>query len=174
MGLSLARALRLTPPAQLAGQPAGVVAFAGAGGKTTAIFQLAHELPAPVIITTTTHFGAWQASLADRHVILSRNELGGDLMAHGVTLVTGPKTNDQRLAAPGDTSALWLHDVARSRGITMLIEADGARQKPLKAPADHEPAIPPFATLVVVLRVSRAWEGHSRMNSSTGRSSLPR
>jgi molybdenum cofactor cytidylyltransferase len=33
----------------------------------------------------------------------------------------------------------------------LLIEADGSRQKPLKAPAAHEPPIPTFADIVVVV-----------------------
>ncbi len=45
------------------------LAFVGAGGKTTAIFKAARELsgtrgldghPKTVLVTTTTHFGAWQ------------------------------------------------------------------------------------------------------------------
>ncbi len=31
----------------------------------------------------------------------------------------------------------------------VLVEADGSRMRPIKAPADHEPVIPPDATLVV-------------------------
>ena len=48
--MNLAQALRLPP--------ASSVAFVGAGGKSTALFQLARELNPPVIITATTHLGA--------------------------------------------------------------------------------------------------------------------
>ena len=44
-------------------QPHDIVAFAGAGGKTSAMFRLADELVAQgkrVIITTTTRLGAAQ------------------------------------------------------------------------------------------------------------------
>ena len=34
---------------------------------------------------------------------------------------------------------------------TVLIEADGAKGKPLKYPAPHEPVIPPFSGMVFVL-----------------------
>jgi probable selenium-dependent hydroxylase accessory protein YqeC len=34
---------------------------------------------------------------------------------------------------------------------TVLVEADGSRGLPFKAPADHEPVIPSSATLVVVV-----------------------
>ena len=65
--LSLARALRL---AQI---PPPRVAFVGAGGKTTALFQLAKEL-APCLVTITTHFGAWQVDLANQQFIIRKPE----------------------------------------------------------------------------------------------------
>ena len=37
------------------------------------------------------------------------------------------------------------------RRIPLFIEADGSRQKPLKAPAGHEPAIPGFVHQVLVV-----------------------
>jgi probable selenium-dependent hydroxylase accessory protein YqeC len=35
--------------------------------------------------------------------------------------------------------------------VPLLIEADGSRMRPLKAPGEHEPPIPAFATQVVVV-----------------------
>jgi molybdenum cofactor cytidylyltransferase len=41
----------------------------------------------------------------------------------------------------------------------LLIEADGSRMKPVKAPAAHEPVIPPFVdTVVVVAGLSALWQ----------------
>ena len=84
MGLNLAKALRLDhiPPPR--------VAFVGAGGKTTALFQLAKEL-SPCIVTTTTHLGAWQVGEADQHIIIRKpediNQLE-EIAFSGVILVT--------------------------------------------------------------------------------------
>ena len=64
--LTLAKALRLDQV------PAPRVAFVGAGGKTTALFQAAREL-APCIVTTTTHLGAWQAEEADEHIVVGEH-----------------------------------------------------------------------------------------------------
>jgi hypothetical protein len=44
-----------------------------------------------------------------------------------------------------------LRELAGHHDLPLLIEADGARQKALKAPAAHEPAIPEFVDMVVVL-----------------------
>jgi molybdenum cofactor cytidylyltransferase len=44
-----------------------------------------------------------------------------------------------------------LHDVHEHHKLPLLIEADGSRQRPLKAPADHEPVIPEFVDAVIVV-----------------------
>jgi len=44
---------------------------------------------------------------------------------------------------------LWLYHYCKENTIPLLIEADGSRQKPLKAWADHEPPIPSFVDLMV-------------------------
>jgi molybdenum cofactor cytidylyltransferase len=126
------------------------MAFTGAGGKTTAMFQLARSLPQPVIVTATSHLGAWQVDQADRHIMTDSpgplEELGHGLQ--GVVLVTGLLEGDR--TRPVDEGLLaWLHAYCGSHAIPLLIEADGSRQKPLKAWADHEPAIPGFVDQVV-------------------------
>ncbi len=126
-------------------------AFVGAGGKTTVMFQLARELSkrSPVIVTATSHLGAWQTSLADRHILAeSPREIGE--IREGVTLVTGSIEGDR--TQPVNSSVLsWLHEVARKENYPLFIEADGARGLPLKAPAAHEPPIPDFVGTVVVV-----------------------
>ena len=143
----LARALRLSPPS---GERSALIAFVGAGGKTTGMFQLARELPPPVLVTTTTHLGPWQASLADQHIYA---ESTGDierLAPRGVTLVSGPVQGD-RLKGVTEDVLLWLRACAKEQGFPLLVEADGARQKPLKSPNEHEPAVPGFADRVIVV-----------------------
>lgn len=151
MGLTLAKALRLLPsdPSLIQDRPATVTAFVGAGGKTTAIFQLAHELPPPVLVTASTHLANEQTTWADRHVIARAAKDLDDLAVNGVTLVTGPHTDDGRTVGVEPDLVGALRDLARRIGAPLLIEADGSRQRPLKAPAEHEPALPAFADLVV-------------------------
>ncbi|MDD2920949.1 MAG: selenium cofactor biosynthesis protein YqeC [Anaerolineales bacterium] len=141
--MNLTRALRINP---LSPQR---VAFTGAGGKTTALFQLARELKS-AIVASATHLGAWQVSLADHHIIAnSINDLK-DLPARGVILVTGEIENER--TKPVTPAVLdWLRAESENEETPLLIEADGSRQKPLKAPAAHEPPIPDFAEIVVVV-----------------------
>jgi molybdenum cofactor cytidylyltransferase len=41
--------------------------------------------------------------------------------------------------------------LANDHHLPLLVEADGARRLPVKAPGEHEPALPPFAEVVVVV-----------------------
>jgi probable selenium-dependent hydroxylase accessory protein YqeC len=44
-----------------------------------------------------------------------------------------------------------VHDLTRARGWHLLVEADGSRQLPLKAPGEREPVIPSWVDMVVVI-----------------------
>ena len=142
--MDLRKALRLAPDAQMA--------IVGAGGKTTAMFQIARAFGTPVVIAASTHLGVWQAKFADRHLIVTHPDdiEGSTGQIEGVTLISGPAGEDDRLGGLDAEMLDALHRLARRLGFPLLIEADGARQKPLKAPAEHEPAIPEWVDLVVV------------------------
>lgn len=139
MSLTLARALRI--------EPADCVAFIGAGGKTTAMFKLARELPA-TIVTATTHLGVWQTSLADRHIVANKDTIEDIEGFQGVLLVTGAP-DGERTKPVSERLLHRLYQHCKAHAIPLLVEADGSRQKPLKAWAGHEPPIPAFADLVV-------------------------
>jgi molybdenum cofactor cytidylyltransferase len=142
MTLSLAQALRL--------DSSPCIVFIGAGGKTTAMFQLARQLTPPVIVTATSHLGKWQLELADSHIITdapsSIEELEHGLS--GVTLITGELDGD-RTKPINSTLLDWLHQFCNYHSIPLLIEADGSRQKPLKAWSEHEPPIPSISKQIV-------------------------
>jgi molybdenum cofactor cytidylyltransferase len=150
--MNLSRALRFTVhPSKTGGSSPEVICFVGAGGKTTAIFQLTHEISdrSSSIVTATTHFGIWQIPLADHHIITNRPD-DSQLPTQGVILITGEIEND-RTNPVNEVTLDWLRENSTSHHVPMLIEADGSRQKPLKAPASHEPPIPEFTDAVVVV-----------------------
>ena len=128
------------------------IAFTGSGGKTTAMFQLARELStkSPVVVTASAHLGAWQVSLADKHVVINSVITLPDLEdeLQGITLFTG-ELEGERTRPLGPETLNALNEFCKQRGIPLLIEADGSRQKPLKAWAEHEPPIPSFVRQVV-------------------------
>ncbi len=131
------------------------VAFVGAGGKSTALARLAAELPPeiPALLTTTTRLAAEQRTIAAVHRVLaspaSPAEIADELLRAGSLLVTGPLSEDGRKwTAPGPEQMAELHIAAKQAGAALLIEADGARNRSLKAPAVYEPVIPSFVDLV--------------------------
>jgi molybdenum cofactor cytidylyltransferase len=146
--LLLSRAVRLSPQVDI--NQGRTIAFVGAGGKTTGIFQLARELPPPVLVTTTTHLGAWQVSLADHHIITQNISNLDEHKFRGVTLIVDSIQGDRAVAVKEDI-LYWLCAHVQSNNNTLLIEADGSRQKALKAPDEHEPVIPEFANAVVII-----------------------
>ena len=130
-------------------QNAHAISFTGAGGKTTSMFQLAHEYP-QAIVTATTHLGAWQTSFSDHHLADTKLSELEEIPSRGVTLVTGGIEGDR--TKPVNQAVLnWLHEKSKRLHIPLLIESDGSRQKSLKAPASHEPPIPEFADTVIVV-----------------------
>ncbi len=143
--MQLKQALRLSKYPRLA--------LVGAGGKTTAMFHLARELKPPVIVTATTHLSVEQTQLAGQHFILQKiedtNQLDESALS-GVILLTGPIEGD-RTQGLSEEIASWLREFCGYHSLPLLIEADGSRQLPLKAPAAHEPPIPEFVDIVVVV-----------------------
>lgn len=129
------------------------LALVGAGGKTTALFHLARAFEPPVVVTASTHLGEWQSGFADRHLIVTRAEdvLHSAGQIEGVTLFTGPASGDRRLEGLNDEALAALRELADRLHFPLLIEADGSRQRPLKAPAESEPAIPVWVNGVLVV-----------------------
>ncbi len=139
-----------------------VMAFVGAGGKTTSLFRAARELSTSetpdtpnksVLVTTTTHLGIWQAGLADQ---VLRINTQSDLtkfeknLPNGITLLIGGEVNN-RLSGLSPKILEKLYCLSVDNQLPLLIEADGSGSCPLKAPGEHEPAIPEFSQQIVVV-----------------------
>lgn len=122
--------------------PRGVTAFVGGGGKTTAILCLAKELSAHgrVLVSTTTRiFPPCLPTLIDPDPEALARAFGR------YAAITVGSVQGEKIGPPKRLEELCaLSDYA-------LIEADGARGLPLKAPAAHEPVIPENALLVVAV-----------------------
>ena len=139
-------------------QSGDVVAFVGAGGKTSCIQKNISELSQQmlVIATTTTKLAAYEASLAAKHyVIQTSHELDEalcELSFIGAALFTGPMLEQEEKWTALDPADLTrLVAFTKEQAGIVLIEADGAKGAKIKAPAAHEPVIPPETTIVVPL-----------------------
>ncbi|MFC1921914.1 selenium cofactor biosynthesis protein YqeC [Chloroflexota bacterium] len=130
------------------------LAFSGAGGKTTALFRLARQLEPPVLVTTTTHLSSEQIALADQTIkvdeLIDLEDLFS-ILEPGVVILIGNEDQDDRVKGLPEWQLKRVAEIAQRRKITLLIEADGSRQRPLKAPAGHEPVIPSYVDHVVVV-----------------------
>ena len=127
-----------------------LVAFIGGGGKTSLLLQLAHELVgrAPVLITTTTKLGIDQSEgcTACWSVEAAAAALG-DRPGRPVCLFAGHDGRKVHGLDPEQVDDLYLSRIAPY----LLVEADGSRRRPLKAPSAHEPVVPQQASLVIVV-----------------------
>jgi molybdenum cofactor cytidylyltransferase len=133
-----------------------VVALVGGGGKTTAMFRLAGEMQGAglrVVTTMTTRIFVGQMALAPGRLLLHGEatllaQLAEALAEHGHVLVGGSTIVEEdkvRGVPPEVVDRIAAHPAVDA----VIVEADGSRGLPLKAPAPHEPVIPPSASIVV-------------------------
>ena len=123
-----------------------VIAVVGGGGKTSLIYRLNEELQAlgkKVIISTTTHMAYDPMLPLVKGTCIER--VPEILKEHGFAAVADIEETSGKMCAIEEAALKKLVSLCD----VMLIEADGAKRKPLKVPADWEPAIPDFADVVV-------------------------
>lgn len=133
-----------------------VVAFAGAGGKSGSILQVSSELAEAgltVLVVPTTKMSLDEAR-GIGPVVTSEDpdELRGKiktLFSEGNGCVAAGSAMISRNRVGGVEPDL-VSDLAAVADV-LLVEADGSRQRPIKGTADHEPAIPDAATLVIAV-----------------------
>lgn len=144
----------VTLSATFALTPGALVAFIGAGGKTTLARTIADELAGSrrtVAVTTTTKI--WppvdmplvMAGEPERAARLLRTSLAQTSLA-----AVGAELNESGKVVgldPGVVCAVLREGVADF----VLCEADGAAGRSLKAHAEHEPVIPDCTSVVVVV-----------------------
>jgi probable selenium-dependent hydroxylase accessory protein YqeC len=148
--VSLREALRL--------EGGGVISLVGAGGKTSLMYKLAHELSITgesVLTTTTTKIFEPEPDQSSC-VIVSDSVTGlvdqAQKMINKHPHITmaferQPDTGKLIGFGPDVIDALWKRHLFR----WIVVEADGAAGRPLKAPADHEPVIPACTSCLVGL-----------------------
>ena len=130
-----------------------IVAIVGAGGKTSLLFALAGAAYKPVCLTTTTKLMREEGQRIAEHVLFSdfATDPWKSFKRSEISLVTNSlKEGNHKWLGLSLSQADQLISFCRHKDITCLIEADGARHLPLKAPAEWEPVIPPMVDLVIV------------------------
>ena len=129
-----------------------LLALVGGGGKTSALLTLSRELADRgwrVVASTTTRVGS---SIAASMPVLETtgkrlpDELVRAMSGPGRVFLCAGRGEDGKLIGtdPEMLDAIKVGGLADA----IIVEADGARQMPLKAPGDHEPIIPETADIV--------------------------
>lgn len=122
------------------------IAIVGGGGKTTALFHLAHALGERSIATTTTRMGHGQHGGLRSLIAPDATTLGAAL-DRGSVLVWGRHGTHKAIGVAPEQCDTWFAD--RSLCDNVIVEADGARHHPFKAPGPLEPVIPVTVTTVI-------------------------
>lgn len=144
--MNLLGALGLTP------RERSLICLVGAGGKTTTMFTLAASLKTAgqkVLVTTTTKIYPPENNQYDSLLLEATNgPLKPDKIAAGTITCLGDQIgpenkmigiNKDRVDALFDTGCFD----------TIIVEGDGAKRKPIKAPGANEPVIPERTTLTI-------------------------
>ena len=132
-----------------------VVAFAGAGGKSGAILAISDGLVRAgmkVLVAPTTKMSLGEAdgigplvTSEDKHELRAKAE---SALSEAPAVVAGSGMLSKKRVSGIDPG--WVGDLAGLADV-VLVEADGSRRRPIKGTADHEPALPDAATLVVAV-----------------------
>lgn len=113
------------------------VSVVGGGGKTTIIRRIMNECRnegLPCAVSTTTHIQKY-----DRGYFLGEPsvEMFHQIMLKYGIVWMGKETTDGKLASFPES---YINVISREPGV-LLLEADGAKRLPVKAPAEQEPVI---------------------------------
>jgi probable selenium-dependent hydroxylase accessory protein YqeC len=121
-----------------------LVSIVGGGGKTSTLFALGRQLGGRVVLTTTTKMSRDRRDGIEPLLGPSDEELVAVLDRRRVALVWGALTGGKAVGVDPATCDRWFGMVDH-----VLVEADGARRRPLTAPGPFEPVVPRLTTAIV-------------------------
>jgi probable selenium-dependent hydroxylase accessory protein YqeC len=128
----------------------GVVCAVGAGGKKSLLYALADRLPNSAV-TATVRIPIFDEEVSEV-VVTDDPAAAAESAARPLGVVPEREREDRyrgyEVGAIADLAATDLEAV--------LVKADGARTRRLKAPGDHEPQLPECADVVVPIASVRA------------------
>jgi probable selenium-dependent hydroxylase accessory protein YqeC len=143
--------------------PSGsLIAITGAGGKTTTMYTLASELALRgkrVITTTTTQIFYPELDETDLLIVAPETDvllktIGEAWQQYQRVTVAGTVLRKEKLAGLQPEQPYEL--LVKSDADVVIVEADGARHRMIKAPAEHEPVIPVQTNIALLLMSAEA------------------
>lgn len=124
----------------------GLTAIVGGGGKTTLMYKLADEISAEgrsVLVSTTTKI----MNPRGKYSVYYDTSKLSDGLSSGKVACLGIPASGGKLSNPGEEAL----KIAAGFCDRILVEADGAKGFPVKAPAAHEPVIPDWSDTVIAV-----------------------
>ena len=142
--------------------PRPLISIVGAGGKTTTMYTLASELAwhgSRVITTTTTNIYFPKQGETDTLIVADETPALLKMISaaweqqHRVTVARKVISVDKIGGLQPDQP----YELSMKSGAdVVIVEADGARHKMIKAPAEHEPAVPPQTNVALLMMSAEA------------------
>src|SRR5258708_28617171 len=139
-----------------------LISIVGAGGKTTTMYTLANELAqrgGRVITTTTTQIFFPEPGQTGTLIVAAETPTLLEMISvawqqHRRVTVAGVVIRADKLAGlqPGQPYELLMQSGAGA----VIVEADGARHRMIKAPAEHEPVIPTHTNIALLMMIAEA------------------
>ena len=131
--------------------PGEIISLVGAGGKTSLLVQLGYELRDDgwrVLATTSTRIAVQQLRLVPNALQVNNNwdEISEALNVYGFVFLYDQIIDDKVTGIPANLISTLVDSVDSD---VLIIEADGARKLPFKAPKEHEPVISAESSLVI-------------------------
>lgn len=123
-----------------------IVSLVGGGGKTTTMYYIAGELAKEglkVIVTTTTHI--FPPEITYTYLLTKDINEVKEALKESNLIVLADSMETVKLHG---IDPLWVKDLKDIADV-ILVEADGSRNLPFKAPDDHEPVVPQSSTIVI-------------------------
>ena len=139
-----------------------LISIIGAGGKTTTMYTLADELAQRgkrVITTTTTNIYFPQKGETDTLIVSPETPrllkmIQASWKQHQRITVAASPTGAGKLAGLRPDQPYEL--LMKSGADVVIVEADGARHHMIKAPAEHEPVVPPQTNVALLMMSAEA------------------
>jgi probable selenium-dependent hydroxylase accessory protein YqeC len=139
-----------------------LISIVGAGGKTTTMYTLARELAhrgKRVITTTTTQIFTPTSDETEKLILevdtrMLLNKVKA-AWAHyrRITVAAGIDNRGKLMSIQPDIPSLLMQEGGAD---AVIIEADGARHRMIKAPADYEPVVPTETNVALLLMSAEA------------------
>src|SRR5712671_4874995 len=139
-----------------------LISIVGAGGKTTTMYTLASELAQRgkrVITTTTTNIFFPQKGETDTLIVSPETSrllkmINASWKQYQRITIAASPIGAGKLAGLQPDQPYEL--LKKSGADVVIVEADGARHHMIKAPAEHEPVVPPQTNVALLMMSAEA------------------